>query len=375
MESEEYYITRLKDNSLYRDGKYCNYTHLDLPSKFQTMDFYLHAVREGVSLFKLPLCYEIVFEAIKYGMSLEFVNEYMIDENMSLQYISSYHQPNLNFIPSKFITEDFLLKAISLNSEIMKEIPKHMLTQKLYIRASELNGSLLRMIPKEFKTKEVCLNSIHAPGWDDKYIKDIPSEKKTMIVCESFMEKSKNVTLAVNHIPFQLKTFELLKKYVSKDGNIVLKFPKKLWNQEIWKLGVQSFVTRKIAPSKEFVEHCPDILLVPIRVLIQEKEEKEKFKQKLTLLFSSEVNEQNYFPKAGVEFREVEHEDPITMDPLQEGKIYAFYRVGEKKFLAGSLSMFKTFIVMKSHNCSLENIFVPLLNKNVPSIELEWVVW
>jgi hypothetical protein len=374
MEAEDY-INLLRDNTLYRNGKYCNYTHLNLPGKFRNMEFYLQAVRKGVSLHKLPICYEIYFEAIKYGMSLEFVNKYMIDEKMSLQYISSYHHPILKFIPSKFITEDFLLNAIALNPEIMKEIPKHMITQNICVQASELNGSLLHKIPKEFRTEEVCLNSIHAPGWEDKYIKDIPIEKKTKIVCDSFIEKTKNINIAINYIPSQFKTFELLKKYASKDGNIIPKFPKKFWNSQIWKLGVQSFVTRKIACSKEFLELCPDSFLSPICSLLYELEEKERFKDKLFLLIHFGEVDPSYFLKAGPEFRETEHEDPITMEPLQEGNVYAFYTTGTKKFLAGSASMFKTFIDIKSHACNLENLFVPLLNKNVPYTDLEWVIW
>jgi hypothetical protein len=378
MESEEYYILQLKDNSFYRNGKYCNYTYLNLPIALQTMDFYLYAVRQGVAMYKLPLCYEIFFEAVKYGMSLEYVNKYMIDKTMSLQYISSNPNPNLRFIPSRFVNEEFLLKAIELNQEIIVQIPKNIFTKKIYNFAIQLNGSLLKFTPKEFRTHEYCLTAINSPGWDDIYIRDIPFEQRQKEVCEAFMKKAKNVDYAVNYIPSYLKTIEFLRMYAEKDGNIILKFPKKFWIHPIWKLGVQSFVLQRAIYSKEFLEHCPDILLTPIRKLIQEKEEKETYKQKILYLFSTvkkDVVWNEYFPIAGPEFREIEYEDPITMESLQKGNVYAFYTVGAKKFLAGSMDMFKTFIELKSHNCTLETLFVPFLNKTISSIDLEWVVW
>jgi hypothetical protein len=378
MELGEHYILQLKDTSLYRNGEYCNYTHLDLPNEFQTMDFYLYAVRKGVPLYKLPLCYEIVFEAVKYGMSLEYVNKYMIDEKMCLQYISSNHNPSLKIIPSKFVNEEFIVKAIELNQEFIKKIPKIMFTQKICDYVISLNGSLLKCIPKEFRTYEICLNAINSLRWKDTCISEIPFEHRQKDICKAFMEKAKNVDYAVNYIPSHLKTTEFLKLYAEKDGNIIPKFPGKFWSHQIWKLGVQSFVTRNIVCSNEFLEHCPKKLLSPIRKLIDEKEKKDILVQKLLYIFTTtkvDVEWNTYFPVAGSELREIEYEDPITMEPLQKGTVYAFYTVGVKKFLAGSVDMFKMFITMKSHNCTEENLFIPLLNKNMPSIDLEWVVW
>jgi hypothetical protein len=377
MESQEYYILQLKDTTLYRNGKYCNYTYLDLPSALQTMDFFLYAVREGVAMYKLPLCYEILFEGVKYGMSLEHVNKYMIDEKMSLQYISSHPNPSLKFIPSKFVKEEFLLKAIELNQEFVKKIPVRMFTQKICDYVISVNGSLLKCIPKEFRTYEICLNAINSPRWKDTCISEIPFEQREKTICKAFMEKAKNVDYAVNYIPSHLKTTEFLKLYAERDGNIIPKFPGKFWSHQIWKLGVQSFLTRNIVCSNEFLEHCPKKLLAPLRKLIQEKERKEILKQKIIHLFTSGEDsvQDDYFPKANVEFREIDHEDHITTDPLQEGTIYAFYTLNNKKFLAGSLSMFRTFIEMKFHNSTMENLFIPLLNKKMAPDDLDWVIW
>ncbi len=247
-------------------------------------------------------------------------------------------------------------------------------------------GSLLGIFQKKHRLVNTCLTAIRSHGWTDSCIVDIPPEHRDKEVCKAFMEKAKDIFLAIDYIPTALRSEQCLKFYTRRDGNIIPKFPKRLWSNQIWEMGVASFTERPFKWSSEFLANCPEDLKVSINKIIDDEkrkiEEKELRRVIIRNLLSVHPNDQKIlssvltkFPKASPELKEQEFEDPVTMDSLQEGQLYAFFVKNEKTFFAGSLSMFQTFISMGQNGSTINKVLVPLLNKLTPTYELEWVIW
>jgi hypothetical protein len=63
--------------------------------------------------------------------------------------------------------------------------------------------------------------------------------------------------------------------------------------------------------------------------------------------------------------------DPITLEPLQEGSLYAFY----KGHFVGSREVLQEMIQRGTRGSDTEAVFVPLQNRLIPLDALQWIRW
>jgi hypothetical protein len=376
-----FYINKLLSTRSY----YYNYT--DLPEEYQNEAFYLKAIREGVNIRSLPEKRELYIEAVKLGLSPIAVPARFRDAAMCKTYVQNCTSPDLSgFKQSVLNSPGLWMELIRMNFKVAAQVPKSQVTQDLVDFAVSQDGSLLGTFQKRHRLVDTCLAAIQSPGWCDSCIVEIPPEHRNKEVCKAFMEKAKNICLAIDYIPTALRSEQCLKFYARRDGNIIPKFPKRLWSNQIWEMGVASFAERPFQWSTEFLANCPEDLKMHINKIIDEEkrriEEKELRRIIIRNLLSVHPDDQEsissvltQFPKASPELKEQEFEDPVTMDSLQEGQLYAFFVKNEKIFFAGSLTMFQTFISMGQNGSTINNVLIPLLNKLTPTSELEWVIW
>lgn len=381
------------------------YSYLDIPEEYQNDEFYHTAVKAGVNPYVFPRQYSLFLEAVKMGLPPKAVPDRFRDATMCKTYVQISASPDLSVFKQSVLNSlELWTELIKMNNKIVSQVPKSQVTQELVDFAVTQDGSLLGSFQKKHRLIGTCLTAIQSPGWSDSCIADIPPENRDKEVCKAFMEKAKDICLAIDYIPTVLRTEQCLKFYARRDGNIILKFPKRLWSDQVWEMGVASFTEGQFKWSNDFISNCPQGIKAPITRLIDEdilekerievqrlrviEEEKKRTIEremrctaiKTFLLISSDTKEilsltSIIFPQAGPELKKQDFEDPITMDTLQKGELYAFFTENGKIFFAGSLSMFQTFIRMGHNGSTPEKVLVPLLNKLTPTSELEWLIW
>lgn len=418
------------------------YNYTTIPEEYQNNEFYHAAVKAGVNPYLLPEKYDLFLEAVKIGFSPKSVPSKFRDATMCKAYVQNCASPDLSdFKQSVLNSSGLWMELVRMNYKVATQVPKSQVTQELVNFTVSQDGSLLGSFQKKHRLMSTCLTAIRSPGWNDSCVADIPPEHRDKEVCKAFMEKANDVSLAIDYIPTALRSEQCLRFYARRDGNIIPKFPKRLWTNQIWEMGVESFATRQFQWSKDFMEFCPEELKTPIYAAIEEdrlekervertrlqaiedarlerelverlrlqvldlqrREQREAEQKRIeslrvetfkalllsnigkAALISRADNEEEqalvkaHLTKAGPEFRTEEVDDPITMEPLQEGEIYAFFTLKKddsvKKFFAGSLLMFQTFISMGQNGSTTEKVLVPLMNKLTPTSELEWFIW
>jgi len=89
-----------------------------------------------------------------------------------------------NFIPKKFLSQDFFDKLLDAASNEFQYLPK---TMDLCLMSVTNDASTLKYVPNEYKTAELCAAAVER--WD-RALKYVPKHLKTIEFCAAIVRRS-----------------------------------------------------------------------------------------------------------------------------------------------------------------------------------------
>ena len=179
------------------------------------------------------------------GGALKYVSKKIITEELCLEAVKSstikvkYNEYSYNifdYIPEKYLTKEFYVKAYNINPDILCNIPK------------EFHPSL--DIVNKIADKTPKLSVIENIDNDGLYLANIPSRNITKLMCATAV---KNNGLALNFVPNRFKTLELCNIALEENLNSIYYFPQDFLTLELvksWHEDIISFLYDKIEECK-----------------------------------------------------------------------------------------------------------------------------
>lgn len=179
----------------------------------------------------------------------------------------SYSIDPLDFIPKKFLTQDFFVKlldsapfifeylpktrelcllAVSKEGYLLKYVPNIYKTEELCVIAVKQYAKALEYVPENLKTRELCYMAVKKNGYALKYT---PNEYKTNELCAAVVKEN---AYALRCVPEHLKTQELCLKAVNKTGLALEYVPEKFKTPEV------CFIAIKHDAGGETLDYVPE---------------------------------------------------------------------------------------------------------------------
>lgn len=132
------------------------------------------------------------------GYAITKIPAYLIDERICLE-ASKNWRPAICFTPQKMLTKEFVIKAISLNSEVVLEIPEEMIDTDIAFEAGKYRDLLFFHSAGNIEVVKKKL--IEAMSQDGNRLQEIAGGFCTAEICVAAIKQNAD---AIRHVPVGL---------------------------------------------------------------------------------------------------------------------------------------------------------------------------
>ncbi len=216
---------------------------------------------------------ELATEFLHARQSLKYIDSSILTQELCTLAFQK-RSKNIEFIPKKFLTPDFIKIILKTNTDYIKYIPDEFKTKEMCYSSFHKNPKNFNNIPEEFKTEEFCLmavnedflllQNIKIENFYEKHIEELIQNKPTNI--KYLNEKQQTDKLckiaiksSINNIKHIINpTKDMIVFCIVQDPHIFNSLDEKLQTDEICDLMMDM--------SKFNIDRMPSLYLIKYKI-------------------------------------------------------------------------------------------------------------